>query len=106
MDPNNQEQNNENQAQAPAQPVPPAQQAPAAPQPAAPESGQKSFLVAIILSVLAGGLGVDRFYLGYTTLGILKLITLGGCGIWTIVDIILIATGSLKDSNGMPLKHD
>lgn len=65
----------------------------------------KSFLVAILLSIFVGSLGVDRFYLGYTGLGILKLITMGACGIWTIVDIILIATGNLKDKDGTPLQH-
>lgn len=66
---------------------------------------QKSFLVAILLSVLVGAYGVDRFYLGHIGLGVLKLITLGGCGIWWIIDIILIATGNIKDKAGQPLKH-
>ncbi|HEX5159184.1 MAG TPA: TM2 domain-containing protein [Ktedonobacterales bacterium] len=59
--------------------------------------------VALILSILLGELGVDRFYTGSIGLGILKLITFGGCGIWWIVDIILIATGSYKDAQGRPL---
>lgn len=66
---------------------------------------QKSFMVAVLLSVFVGAYGVDRFYLGYTGLGVIKLITLGGCGIWWLVDIILIATSNLKDSSGAPLKH-
>jgi TM2 domain-containing membrane protein YozV len=89
----------------PQQPVDP--QAPASPQQTPPaQSGEsKSFLVALLLSIFVGTLGVDRFYLGYVGLGILKLVTLGGCGIWAIVDIILIATGKLQDKNGVPLQH-
>ena len=63
----------------------------------------KDWLTALLLSVLLGSLGIDRFYLGYTALGILKLITLGLCGIWTLIDIVLIAMGSVTDSRGMPL---
>ncbi len=59
--------------------------------------------VALILSILLGELGVDRFYTGSIMLGILKLVTFGGCGIWWIVDIILIATGGYKDAYGRPL---
>ncbi len=59
--------------------------------------------VALILSILVGELGVDRFYTGSIMLGILKLVTFGGCGVWWIIDIILIVTGSYKDAQGRPL---
>ena len=67
------------------------------------QGNQRSFLVALLLSIFLGSLGVDRFYLGSIGLGILKLITAGGCGIWYIIDIILIATGKVRDANGQPL---
>lgn len=64
----------------------------------------KSKTTANILSVLVGSLGVDRFYLGYTGLGILKLLTCGGLGIWTLIDLIRICTGSLKAADGSELQ--
>jgi TM2 domain-containing membrane protein YozV len=63
----------------------------------------KDWLVTLLLSIFVGTIGVDRFYLGYTGLGILKLITFGGCGIWWLIDLIMIVTGSMTDSNGNPL---
>lgn len=65
---------------------------------------QKDWTTALLLSIFTGFLGIDRFYLGYTGLGILKLVTLGGCGIWKLVDIILIAMNKLPDAQGNPLK--
>lgn len=61
---------------------------------------QRHFLAAFFLSFMWGILGVDRMYMGYWGLGILKLITLGGFGIWAIVDIFLIMSGYMRDKQG------
>lgn len=63
----------------------------------------KNYAAALVLSVLVGYLGVDRFYLGSGGLGFLKLITMGGGGIWWIIDIFLIGTKMAKDGVKRPL---
>lgn len=68
-----------------------------------PQQPPKSFTTAILLSFFLGVIGVDRFYLGHVGLGIGKLLTLGGCGIWALIDFILIATRKVNDSMGRPL---
>jgi TM2 domain-containing membrane protein YozV len=66
----------------------------------------KSVKLALILSWLVGPFGVDRFYLGYVGLGILKLITFGGFGVWYVVDFVLIGMGKMKDAQGNSLSYD
>lgn len=66
---------------------------------------QKQWLVALLLSILIGSLGVDRMYIGQVGLGIIKLITCGGLGIWYIIDIVLFATDKVADSRGLPLSR-
>jgi len=65
----------------------------------------KDWLTTLLISFFVGILGIDRFYLGYTGLGILKLVTLGGCGIWALIDLILIVMGKMTDAQGRPLRR-
>ncbi len=64
----------------------------------------KEYIIALLFSIFLGYLGIDRFYMGQVGLGIGKLLTGGGCGVWWLIDIILIATRSSNDSAGRPLK--
>ena len=60
----------------------------------------KNWLATLLLCLFLGGIGVHRFYVGKVGTGILQLITLGGCGIWTLIDLIMIITGSFADKDG------
>lgn len=66
---------------------------------------QKDWLTTLLLAIFLGGLGVHRFYTGHTVFGVIQLLTGGGCGIWWLIDIILILTNSYTDSNGVPLRR-
>ena len=63
----------------------------------------KNYIVAMILAWFLGVFGVDRFYLGYTGIGLAKLFTFGGLGIWAFIDFILIALRRVPDRQGKPL---
>ena len=67
-----------------------------------PMQSDKNWVAVLLLGLLGifGIAGIDRFYTGSILLGVLKLITFGGLGIWTIIDVILVVTGSYKDGNG------
>lgn len=68
------------------------------------EISEKGFVPTILLCFFLGALGVHRFYVGKIGTGLLQLITLGGLGIWTLVDFIIIVTGGFKDKEGLPIK--
>lgn len=71
-----------------------------------PNASPKSRLAALLLCILLPFVainGAHRFYVGKIGTGILELITLGGLGIWTLIDLILIIVGSFKDKQGRPV---
>lgn len=63
----------------------------------------KSFSVTLLLAIFLGPLGIHRFYTGHTGIGIIQLLTGGGCGVWYVIDIVMIITGSYTDAQGNPL---
>jgi len=74
----------------------------------APGSGDVSsnWLTLVLLSFFLGVFGVDRFYTGHIGLGILKLLTAGGCGVWSLIDFILAVCGKFRDSKGNLITKD
>lgn len=71
------------------------------PAPAQPQAlSDRSFIATWMFSWLLGFLGVDRFYLGKVGTGVLKLLTLGGFGIWWLIDLILTLAGVQRDKEG------
>ncbi len=67
------------------------------------QTSDKDWTTLLILSLLLGWLGVDRFYAGHIGLAVLKLLTLGGCRIWSLIDIIMDAVGNFTDADGLPI---
>ncbi len=85
----------------------PQQQVPSEPVPEIPElkhakkiPRQRHYLAVFFLSFTWGTFGVDRFYIGKGGTGFLKLITFGGYGLWTIIDLFVIMAGAMKDKEG------
>ena len=63
-------------------------------------NSEKDWLITLTLSIVVGGFGIDRFYTGSVLLGVLKLVTLGGLGVWWLIDLIMLVTGNYKDGDG------
>ena len=63
-------------------------------------------LLLCILPCIVGINGIHRFYTGKIGTGVLMLLTLGGCGIWTLIDIIMIATNQYKDDDGNIISYN
>jgi len=70
----------------------------------ATQNTDNRYITTLLLCWFLGVLGVHRFYTGHTLIGVLQLITLGGCGIWTLIDFIIILLGNFKDSDGVKIK--
>ena len=68
------------------------------------QANDNQWLIVLLLCFFLGGLGVHRFYVGKTATGIVQLLTLGGCGLWALIDFIMILVGSFTDANGNTIK--
>ncbi|NIK75327.1 TM2 domain-containing membrane protein YozV [Paenibacillus castaneae] len=65
---------------------------------------EKSFVSTLLLCLFLGEFGVHRFYVGKIGTGILQLITLGGLGVWALIDLVVIIVSKFKDKQGLPIK--
>ncbi len=63
-------------------------------------SKDKSWITALLLCIFLGGLGIHRFYLGYTWQGVVQLLTAGGCGVWALIDLVRIILRDLQPKDG------
>ena len=69
------------------------------------EKSEKSWLATLLLCIFFGGIGLHRFYAGKIGTGILQLVTCGGCGIWALVDLVLLIIGKFTDAEGKTIKN-
>ena len=68
------------------------------------EVSEKGYVPAILICLFLGGLGIHRFWVGKIGTGVVMLLTLGGLGIWTLIDLVMIITGSFTDKEGKKIK--
>jgi len=63
----------------------------------------KLLLPAVLLCLFLGTIGVHRFYVGKIGTGVLMILTLGGCGVWTLIDLVMLIVGAFRDKEGRKL---
>ncbi|MFM6988164.1 MAG: NINE protein [Arenimonas sp.] len=71
----------------------------------APANDNSRWIVALLLCWFLGVFGIHRFYTGHIAIGIVQLLTFGACGIWTLVDFIILVSGNFRDADGNPVKN-
>ena len=64
----------------------------------------KNGIICLVLCLLVGPLGIHRFYVGKIGTGVLMILTFGGFGLWTLIDLIMIVCGKFTDSEGTAIK--
>ena len=70
-----------------------------------PDASAKDWLTTLLLCFFLGSFGVHSFYAGKIAIGVIQLVTLGGCGIWTLIDFIMIICGKYHDSEGKVISN-
>jgi hypothetical protein len=73
--------------------------------PQQPEVSKRSRGVALLLSFFGGIFGLHRFYVDKPRTAIAMLVTMGGCGVWYLYDLVLIAAGEFRDGDDLPVRH-
>jgi len=74
-------------------------------EPVGPQVSKRSRGLALGLSVFGGFCGLHRFYVGKVGTGVAMILTLGGCGIWWLYDLVLVAAGEFRDADDLPLRN-
>lgn len=70
------------------------------------DGDQRQWLITLLLALFLGGFGGHRFYTGHIGTGIAQLLTMGGCGLWALYDIIMILTDNFQDAQGRDLVRE